>query len=47
MTSIVCAPLPGVETLIKNPCYFYLVLVELFGQGIRIFRMLVFLWLTQ
>ena len=28
-------------------CYFYLVLVELFGQGIWIFHMLVFLWLTQ
>ena len=28
-------------------CNFYLVLVELFGQGIWIFHMLVFLWLTQ
>ena len=27
-------------------CYFYLVLVELFRQGIWIFHMLVFLWLT-
>ena len=28
-------------------CYFYLVLTELFGQGIWIFHMLVFLWLAQ
>ena len=28
-------------------CYFYLVLVKLFRQGIWIFHTLVFLWLTQ